>query len=341
MSDSLAGESSGPPQPLAHHCFTFLLDGLGDPRVTQALTRDVHARLGLVARADPAGLWLEVESPSLLDEALADRVAALTRRRGLELRDRIGATFSPSTTKEQLRARLAHEWASRFATGMVFLLPAIALHYLTPILAQGSTVIPEGIQAALVGWSIVAAAWPVAWQGWLSMRRLRMTPDVFALAAIGFPFGVSLARLVTRASPPAFHAAAFAILAVALQRAIVWRRAANLEGQAHRMLPSAVPLLVAFTLATAAAVLDQTAGMAVFLATPAMLGSLSINRLLPATSLLLPVLLFDAVLATSSLGLDARWLSGRIEAAFAFNIGITLACSMFMSNLRAHSNPDR
>src|SRR5690606_13895450 len=106
--------------------------------------------LGLVARCDPAAQTLEIETEGPVDEALSDEVARLVRHHGYEPRDRVSSSFIASVTSEQLRARLAFEWTSRFATALVFLLPAIALHYLTPALATGGRLIPHLIEAALV-----------------------------------------------------------------------------------------------------------------------------------------------------------------------------------------------
>lgn len=306
------------------HSFTFMLDGLGDPAVARDLTRDLHAQLGVVARADPAGMWLEVEHDAPIDEAMSDRVAEAARRLGLEPRDRLSSSFVPSATAEQLRDRLAYEWTSRWATGLVFLLPAIALHYLTPMLAQGGRLIPGMIEAVLVVWSLVAACWPIAWQGWLAARHRRFTPDLFTLTALLVALLVGLVQVVL-ARENVLHLAAYLIIAATTQRMILWRRAARLQGCGHLMPPSWPVLAVVLTGGLITACLDFHGGMAMLLAVPAMIGPLSINRLVHPFGAMIPPVLMCALLGLSPLFLSESHLAGRTEAAFAFNVLLTLA----------------
>lgn len=306
------------------HRFTFMLDGIGDPRAARDLTRDLHERLGLVARADPAGMWLEIESESPIDEALSDRVADMARRHGLEPRDRLSSSFVRGITGEQLRARLAYEWTSRWATGLVFFLPALALHYLTPTLAQGGRIIPGMIEAALVVWSLIAAAWPIVWQGLLAARHRRFTPDLFTFTALLVSLSVGLGQVVT-STENVLHVTSYLIIAATTQRMLLWRRAGCLQGCAHLMPPSAPVLAIVLCAGLITACLDFRGGVAMLLAMPAMISLLSINRLAHPFGAMIPPMLMCALLGLSPLLLDESRLAGRVEAAFAFNVLLTLA----------------
>ncbi|MFG0329285.1 MAG: hypothetical protein ACF8PN_05235 [Phycisphaerales bacterium] len=312
--------------------FTFLLDGLGDPAVAGAITAAVSAKAGgLRARSDPAALTLEVESPDRFTEDLADEVIHEARAFGLEPRDRVGSSFVATLAPDQLRDRVRHEWASRFATGLVFLLPALGLHYLTPFLAMGTTAIPRTIEAALVGWTIIAACWPVIYQALLATAALRMTPDLFAGALIVGSFIAGLVMLALgTTTPPIFHATAYAILAASFARFVVWRTIDRRAGHAHRMTPSAVPLALLFVIGVAGLIVDPLGGVAALLAIPTLIASLSINRLsgLAGPYAILP--LFGFVAALLILPRFANLpTEGRIEAAFALNLGYTLLLGLF------------
>lgn len=303
--------------------FTFMLDGLGDPSVARELTRAVHQELDHVARSDPAGLWLEVQSRKPIDEQVSDQVAALARRFALEPRDRVGSTFVPSLSAEHLRQRLAYEWTSRWATGLVFLLPALALHYLTPMLAQGGRLIPGMIEAALVIWSLIAACWPIAWQGSLALRERRITPDLFNLAGLTLTLFAGLVQVIL-ARENVLHITAYFILAATTQRMIISRRAGRLDGNAHLMPPSRWILLVVLLGGLILAPFDLEGGAAVLLAMPAMISLLSINRLVHPFGAMIPALLMCGLLALAPTVLPDHLLAGRIESAFAFNILLTL-----------------
>ncbi len=306
------------------HRFTFMLDGMGDPIIARDLTRALHESLGLVARADPAGMWLEIESEQPIDEALSDRVADVARRLGFEPRDRASSSFVPSLTAGQLRQRLAFEWTSRWATGLVFLLPALALHYLTPSLAQGGRLIPGMIEATLVIWSLVAAGWPIIWQGLLAIFARRMTPDLFNLAGLVVSLLYGLV-MVALARENTLHMTSYFIIAATLQRLIIWRRAERLQGQSHLMPPARWLLGVVLIAGLALACFDFAGGMAALLAMPAMIGVLSCNRLVHPFGALMPAALMSGFLALAPAVVSAAQLAGRIEAAFAFNALLTLA----------------
>lgn len=317
--------------------FTFMLDGIGDPTVARDLTREVHETLGVIARSDPAGMWLEIESDQRIDEAMSDRVAVITRRFGLEPRDRISSSFVSDVSKTQLRDRLAYEWTSRWATGLVFLLPALALHYLTPILAQGSRLIPGMIEATLVVWSLIAAAWPIVWQGLLALRARRMTPDLFTLVGLAVSLAVGLAMAIA-ARENALNMTSLLIIAATTQRMIVCRRAGRLQGGAHLMPPSRWLLEV---LAIGSLVLiwfDFAGAMAVLLTMPALISLLSINRLGHPFGAMIPPLLMCCLLAIAPAVIPDAYLAGRIEAAFVFNILLTLIYGSALG-ARPHHTP--
>lgn len=310
---------------MAAHVFTFMLDGIGDPIVAQSITRDIRADLGMRSRSDPAAMTLEIESEEPITERDADAVIEIARRYGLEPRDRVGSSFVAGIGVGQLRERVAHEWSSRFATALVFLAPALALSYLAPYLTMESLIIPRGIEAILVGWSMIAVGWPVLYQAILSMRTLRMTPDLFATLLIVPAFAVGIGMIFVDPERARFHITAYALLAMSFQRAAVWRRGPKCAGRAERMAPSATPLLLIALLAAATLPFDPVGAASILLVTPAMIAALSINRL-PSMSgafVYLPLLgLIGAMLLAPRI--DDRLAGGRIEAAFLLNVGFTL-----------------
>lgn len=313
--------------------FTFMLDGLGDAIVARDLTREVHETLGVVARSDPAGMWLEIESANPVDEALSDRVAEVTRRFGLEPRDRTSSSFVPSVTAEQLRQRMMYEWTSRWATGLVFLLPAVVLHYLTPMLAQGSRLIPGMIEATLVIWSLIAACWPIVWQGLLAAQSRRMTPDLFTTAGMAVSLAIGLAMVVL-ARENTLHITSYFIIAATTQRMMIWRRATRLDGNAHLMPPSRWLLGAVLMAGLALACFDFSGGMAVLLAMPALISPLSINRIAHPFGAMIPAMLMCVLLGIAPAVFPRDYLSGRIEAAFGFNILLTVVYGIFLGGSR-------
>ncbi len=304
------------------------MDGLGAPSQAQVLSGAVFRELALPARADPAGMWLEVQSPGPMTESVADQVALIARGQGLDLRDRVGGDFSPSVTETDLVRRLSFEWTSRLATALVFLIPALLLHYLTPRLATGSLLIPRFLEAVLVGWSLIAAAWPVLYQAALSLASLRMTPDFYAAAVMLIAFAHGLFAWVVNAPSASFFVTAYAILAMTLQRTLLWRTQPRRAGHAHFMLPSSRLLGSLLLVGCALMPFDLAGAFAFLLSVPAMLGALSINRLLPGFLTPFPILMFAFFLATSQWLLPALGapgpVLGRVEAAFAFCVVISL-----------------
>lgn len=203
------------------HTFRFLLDGIAEPAYAQRLTGRLKSELNLASRCDPAGMWLDVDFDATPTSSDSDAIASVAGRFGLCPRDRIGSTFVASVTGDQLVKRVRHEWASRFATGLVFLLPALGLHYLTPLLTTGPRYVPHGLEAALVGWSILAAAWPAMFQGILSLRRLTVTPDLIAFIMVAASYMLGIQQTVTGQPWTCFHVTAYAIISLSFQRLVV------------------------------------------------------------------------------------------------------------------------
>ncbi|MBL1218235.1 MAG: hypothetical protein D8M59_12160 [Planctomycetes bacterium] len=309
------------------HTFRFLLDGLAEPADAGRLTGLMTSELNLPSRCDPAGMWLDVDFESKPDESQSNTVAALAARFGLCPRDRIGASFVPSVTGDQLVKRVQHEWASRFATGLVFLLPALGMHYLTPLLTTGPRYVPHGIEAALVGWSILAATWPAVFQGLLSLRHRVITPDLMALIAIVTSFGFGLWQTATGAEQTTLHVTAYAILAVSLQRLVLWRRVHASDGLAHRLAPTRRLLAFILLLAAVTAYFDFNGAYSVMLAVPVLIGPLTITRPWHPATWLISLTLFACFVAASPLLLSPDLLAMRLEGAFLFTILLTAWCS--------------
>jgi len=310
------------------HTMILMLDGIGDHATARRLTRDLSDE-GLASRADPAGMWLEVESNEPIDEAFSDRVSEIARRSGMEPRDRVGSSFVPGIGIDALRRRLAHEWTSRFATGLVFLLPALALHYLHPHLAGATNYVPNLIEAVLVGWAIIAAAWPVVYQALLSLAALRLSPDLFQGSLILVSFLIGVGQTLADQSATMFDITIYAVLLIALQRMVVWRNVWKLEGRAHLMLPLNRVLGVILAGALATLFFDARGAGSMMLATPAMMGLLAVNRLAHPFVWVAPIVLFAAFIAWSPLVLPAELLTARTESAAAFCALLTILCGRF------------
>lgn len=308
---------------MSAYWFTFMLDGIGDPATARGLTKALHEHHEMTARSDPAGMWLEIESDEAVTENTADEVVEVARTWGIEPRDRVSGSFIATATAEQLRDRLKHEWLSRWATSLVFLLPAIVLHVLTPALAQGTRYIPHGIEATLVGWTIVAAAWPIVYQGLLGIVSFRMTPDLFSTAIIVPTFMFGLWQTVTGWDDTVFHVTAYAIIATTWQRAVVWRRVEARAEHAHLMLPATRPMMIVLVAAFMLVWIDATSAMAIMIAFPTMIGVLSVNRVQPGNMALFPVIAFVGLLILSPWIFGESLAVRRVEAAFIFNLAMT------------------
>ncbi len=321
--------------------FCFMIDGMGDPGVAQSLTRDIKELLDLPARCDPAGMWLEVESEEPIDEAWTDRIIEVARLQGLELRDRVGSSFVANVSRDALRNRMQSEWRTRFATSLVFLLPALLLHYLTPYLASSSTYLPNGIELVLVGWTIVAATWPILYQGLVSATAFRMTPDLYQSFLIVMTFLIGAWQVITGSSDTMLYITSFAVISIAFQRRALWNHVDRLDGHAHLMLPFARILLIVLIAASVVSVFDRLGGVSMMLAVPAMMGALAINQLAYPTGWVIPVLMFVVWLGISPMILPDRFeMEFRVEAAFLFTILLTAACSRFAGPVQDSAESD-
>lgn len=298
------------------------------------MTRDLAEKLGVVSRCDPAGMLLEVEcgEGAVIDEAFADKVIEVARHWGIEPRDRVGSSFVSTISADALRKRLESEWRSRLATGLVFLLPAMLMHYLKGYLAGATNYVPNGIEAALVGWVIVASCWPILYQMMVSVFSFRMTPDLFQGTLIIVSFVAGVWATVRGEAATTFHITAFAVLSIALQRMVVWKNAARTAGRGHLMLPFSSVLVVLYVASIVVMYLfDFSSGLCMMLAVPAMLGLLAINRLGHPVTWVIPVFLFVALLGVTpvAFGDSVMMTAGRVEGAFGFVVLITISCGVF------------
>ncbi len=331
----------------------FILDGLQDPLLGQALSAH-WARAGFHNAVDPAGqcAWLTTapgDSPgsdpgTALSEPQAEHAASIARRFGLEIRDRVCSTYQSDNDLPALRDRVAYEYKSRFATAIVFGLPALALHYLGPVLAGGgvqvrSMLYPWLFEMLLTGWLCVAAGWPILWQGVLAMRYRRATIDMLTTAIIAIAFIPSAVGVLSMpfvdcpwfGSPndgggPIFHAAVIAITMAILARWLTHRAAHYLAGRTDLMLAhfsrliAAWLILVLITFATA----GWYGAVAVGLLLPPMISSAAVNRTSPGWSVTLPVFAFTILMLIGPRALDLPLHGVQIETAGAFTLMMTL-----------------
>lgn len=313
-----------------NHSFIFILDGLGAPAFAGKITRHIKDELGLFSRCDPAGMWLEIETQDPVTENIANAVCNVVSKFGLLPRDRVGTSFVPSVNIKQLQKRILFEWKGRWATALVFLLPALILHYATPLLSLGSRYIPHSLEALLVGWSIIAALWPVMYQGVLSLRYKIISPDLLGMLIIVILFIIGIIQTVMGANETLFHAVSYAVISISFQRMIIWRKVENLNGQYHRMISSQYFLLFIYFLAVTALIFDYRSSISILLATPLMLSYLAINKLSTPLGTFIPILLFTIFLAISTTFIKEPLLIMQYEAAFIFNICITIIYGLYI-----------
>ena len=327
-----------------------ILDGLQEPQWGQALSRR-WMDAGLPNSVDVAGqfAWITPSTQSKhqsLDEENATRAANIAQLFGLEIRDRIGKVFCADNNLNALQDHLCYEYKSRFATALVFGLPAIVLHYWGPFLAGGtgdwrSMIFPWMIEFLLVGWLGLAAGWPILWQGMLSLIHLRVTADLFTMTifATGFLHSCFTAFAAPWISSPSFGQPPdsnpmfivpnLAIMIAVLQRWLVYQSIRNLRGNTMRMIPKFSMLIIAWLIACIIITLTSglQIGLAVGLLLPPMIGLGGVNHWSPGVTLLLPVIAYTIffLLAPTSLHLDIEAVRAEIAILFALLMTCVLA----------------
>ena len=308
-----------------------ILDGIQDPLTGQQLSAR-WASVGFNNAVDVAGQcgWLAMMGDeSKLDEGQMNRAAGIARAFGLEIRDRIGRNFQPDNDLNALRVRMADEYRSRFATAIMFGLPALALHYIGPTLTGDPTNLrqmfyPWMIECLLVGWLCIAAGWPILWQGGLSLFHLRPTADLLttAIVMVSFvPSTIGIFSVLFFDQPwfivdaPIFYATNFTIIIAVLQRWLLHRVAGQLSGQAMLMLSRFGRLIVAWVIVAAIAgiAVGWRTGLAFALLLPPLASLAAINPWNPLWSSILPTFAFAGIVLMDPLIADFSLAGVRIE----------------------------
>ena len=308
-----------------------ILDGLQDPLAGQQLSAR-WASVGFNNAVDVAGQcgWLApMEDESKFDEGQMNRAAGIARAFGLEIRDRIGTNFQSDNDLNALRVRMVYEYRSRFATAIMFGLPALALHYIGPTLTGDPTNLrkmfyPWMIECLLVGWLCIAAGWPILWQGGLSLFHLRPTADLLTSAIVMVSFVPSTIGIFSAlffdqpwfiVDTPIFYATNFTIILAVLQRWLLHRVAGQLSGQAMLMLSRFGRLIVAWIIvATIAGIaVGWRTGLAFALLLPPLASLAAINPWNPLWASILPTLAFAGIVLMDPLIADFSLAGVRIE----------------------------
>lgn len=288
-----------------------------------------------------------------LNEGDVARAGAIARAFGVEIRDRAGNSFVAANDPEALREQMVYEYRTRFAQSLVFGMPAIALHYLGPVLAvgggesAGNMLYPWLIQMVLVGWALWAGGLPILWQGVMSAIHLRATadllttfitfaafiPSVLGMVAVIFGyepwFGTPVGQggeSLTSPAGPAFHIAMFAIMLALFQRWRLYKQTDRLSGRASLMMPRFNRLcgmwLVAVIITMVLAGWQVALGFGLVM--PALLSVGGINRWSPGWSMALPVIAIAPLYLFGHRLIDMDINSVRVEGAVAFQL--MMAC---------------
>lgn len=323
----------------------MILDGLQDLRHAQRLS-EAWAEAGYLNAVDSAGQWAWVARAAgdrggelgALTEVDMGRVAGIARRFGLELRDRVGEAFRADNDLAGLRRRMVYEYKSRFATAVVFGLPALGLHYWGPVLAgggraPGAMVYPWLLEMLLTGWACVAGGWPILWQGALAARYLRATGDLLTSAIVlgaFVPSAVGVLSLAGVERPwfeaewagggPAFHAAVLALWLAVLQRWLVHAAGDRLSGRSGLMIARFGGLVWVWLLLSVAvgAVGGWGWGLSVGILLPPLASLGAVHPWAPGWSAVLPVFGFAAVLLLGPGALGLRLAGAQVEVAGGF-----------------------
>jgi len=359
----------------------LILDGLQDPLHGRELSaRWVTA--GFENGVDVAGqaAWLRVgwapptmsegrvedskmvggAHPTPITEADVARAAAIARAFGVELRDRAGATFRADNELPALREQMVREYRARFSQALVFGLPALALHYLGPMLTGGGgasntsggggMAYPWLLEMVLVGWSLWVAGLPILWQGFASLIHLRATADLLTtmIVMLSFiPSAVGVVSLLFTSVPwfglpyddagaavelrgPAFHIAVMAVMIATFQRWQLHHHVNRLAGRGQYMLPRFGRLVLIWIVAMIAtmAVAGWQIGLAFGLLLPPMLSAGGINRWSPGWSIALPVIAFAPLFLFAeavTIAPHAASLRFEIAAGFAWMMSVVMA----------------
>lgn len=324
-----------------------ILDGLQDPAIAKRLSV-VWYDHGFANAVDPAGqcAWIEPSKESGKDALSADDMelaAVLARQFGLEPRERVGSEFQAANDLALLREKITHEYKSRFATALVYGLPALALHYFAPVLAGSgdtrSMVYPWLFEMILAAWVCVSAGWPIIWQGVAALIRLRLTGDALVtllIVASWLPSALGLASIAFAQEPwlshggrePLFHATVMCVTLAALQRWLAHAAAARLSGRGAFLIPRFGRFIGLALLGAIAACVTRSWswGVSVMLLVPPMLAMGAVSRLAPGWSAALPVAGFGVFVwfAPTAWGLQTHGREVEIAAAFQLLIVLVM-----------------
>lgn len=299
-----------------------IIDGLHDPALARQLS-EAWLLAGFANAVDVSGqnAWLaplEDSRKKALSEANVDQAAAIARTFGIELRDRVGNTFKPDNPLPAMLDRMEKEYRQRLATSLMYGLPALALHYLGPLLATGggkqtaAMLYPWLFELLLVGWVCFATAWPTFWNAALAVRSLRAHGDLLTaciVLAAWVPSAVGVFSLPFASEPliqsaqaggsgVMFHFALAAVWLNVAQRWLFYRRATRVSGRASLMLAGFGRLIVIWLAVSVVAIatVGWARGLAVALVLPPLLSLGAANRWSPGWSLALPVGAFGVLL---------------------------------------------
>jgi hypothetical protein len=288
------------------HVLSYQIDGLGDPSHAARLSRRLADEHGLRSRADPAGQWLDVDVPDGGDVQAPDQAARAAATY-------YGLVLTGPGERRALRAVLELRWRRLFAGATGVVVSVLILHFALQPRPWSGWELGVGIIA------LVAPGRPILYRAIVALRALRMSPDLWTCFVVMVALVGTLIGMWRGTDATVAHVPALAVWAMCLQRWLITRRLARLDGGGRHALPTSRLFgLLALIVVAIAALVSLESGLAVALCLPPMIGLFSVNRALPGPAAAVPALAFAPLLVALPRITGVTVPGAQAEAAIVF-----------------------